>query len=45
MDDFPRPPFATQQQPIPGATEAMNPRPHHGETSYKGSGRLRDKRC
>lgn len=44
MDDFPRPPFAPQQQPIPGATEAMNPRPDHGESSYKGSGRLRDKK-
>lgn len=44
MDDFPRPPFAPQQQPIPGTTEAMNPRPDHGESSYKGSGRLRDKK-
>jgi hypothetical protein len=44
MDDFPRPPFPAQQQPIPGATEAMNPRPDHGESSYRGSGRLRDKR-
>ena len=44
MDDFPRPPFAPQQQPIPGATDAMNPRPDHGESSYKGSGRLRDKK-
>jgi NAD(P)-dependent dehydrogenase (short-subunit alcohol dehydrogenase family) len=45
MDDFPRPPFASQhQQPIPGATDAMNPRPDHGESSYKGSGRLRDKK-
>jgi len=44
MDDFPRPPFAEQQQPIPGATDAMTPRPDHGESSYKGSGRLRDKK-
>ena len=44
MDDFPRPPFATQQQPIPGATDAMNPRPDHGETSYRGRGRLLDKK-
>ena len=44
MDDFPRPPFAEQQQPIPGATAAMNPRPDHGESSYRGSGRLRDKK-
>jgi len=25
---------------MPGVTEAMQPRPDHGETSYKGSGRL-----
>jgi len=44
MDDFPRPPFAPQQQPVPGATNDMDPRPDHGETSYKGSGRLIDKK-
>ncbi|MDQ0347491.1 SDR family oxidoreductase [Ancylobacter vacuolatus] len=36
----PRPPFEEQQQPMPGRTEAMSPRPDHGEQSYKGSGRL-----
>ncbi|WP_026221313.1 SDR family oxidoreductase [Ancylobacter sp. FA202] len=36
----PRPPFQEQQQPMPGRTEAMSPRPDHGEQSYKGSGRL-----
>ncbi|SCW53919.1 glucose 1-dehydrogenase [Ancylobacter rudongensis] len=40
MLDHPRPPFQEQQQPIPGRTEAMSPRPDHGEESYKGSGRL-----
>src|SRR6185312_12537058 len=44
MDDFPGPPFAAQQQPIPGVTDAMNPRPDHGESSYRGSDRLRDKK-
>jgi len=36
----PEPPFEAQQQPIPGRTDAMSPRPDHGEQSYKGSGRL-----
>ncbi|MBD2756670.1 SDR family oxidoreductase [Spirosoma sp. BT704] len=27
-------------QPFPGLVSKMNPRPDHGETSYKGSGRL-----
>jgi NAD(P)-dependent dehydrogenase (short-subunit alcohol dehydrogenase family) len=37
---FPHPPFANQSQPWPGLAGKMNPRPDHGETSYKGSGRL-----
>lgn len=40
MLDHPRPPFKEQQQPMPGRTAAMSPRPDHGEESYKGSGRL-----
>jgi NAD(P)-dependent dehydrogenase (short-subunit alcohol dehydrogenase family) len=38
--DYPKPPFASQKQPMPGATDLMQPRPDHGEASYKGSGRL-----
>jgi len=37
---FPVPPFQVQSQPWPGLASKMNPRPDHGETSYKGSGRL-----
>ena len=37
---YPRPPFERQSQPFPGLAGKMNPRPDHGETSYKGSGRL-----
>lgn len=45
MLDHPRPPFEPQQQPMPGRTEAMSPRPDHGETSYKGADRLLGKRA
>jgi NAD(P)-dependent dehydrogenase (short-subunit alcohol dehydrogenase family) len=38
--DYPKPPYPSQKQPMPGSTSEMNPRPDHGETSYKGSGRL-----
>lgn len=38
-----RPPFPDQTQPPPGRTAEMQPRPDHGETSYKGCGRLTDK--
>ncbi len=37
---YPKPPFARQEQPWPGLASQMQPRPDHGETSYKGSGRL-----
>lgn len=37
---YPNPPFEGQLQPWPGLASRMNPRPDHGETSYKGSGRL-----
>lgn len=45
MTDHPTPPYPEQQQPIPGTTEAMDPRPDHGEDSYKGSGRLAGKKA
>src|SRR5881409_3853608 len=41
--NYPKPPFPEQQQPMPGVTAAMKPVPDHGETSYKGSGRLAGK--
>lgn len=37
---YPKPPFKAQLQPWPGLSGKMDPRPDHGETSYKGSGRL-----
>ena len=37
---YPKPPFKRQSQPWPGLASKMEPRPDHGETSYKGSGRL-----
>jgi hypothetical protein len=40
---YPKPPFPAQTQAMPGATNKMDPRPDHGETSYKGSGKLQGK--
>jgi NAD(P)-dependent dehydrogenase (short-subunit alcohol dehydrogenase family) len=37
---YPKPPFKEQSQPWPGLANKMEPRPDHGEKSYKGSGRL-----
>lgn len=45
MESFPKPPFPDQPQPMPGATRNMEPKPDHGETSYKGSGRLEGKKA
>ena len=37
---YPKPPFKGQKQEWPGLASKMDPKPDHGETSYKGSGRL-----
>jgi NAD(P)-dependent dehydrogenase (short-subunit alcohol dehydrogenase family) len=37
---YPKPPYNAKQQPWPGLASKMEPPPDHGETSYKGSGRL-----
>lgn len=42
---YPKPPFEKQKQPFPGLANKMNPKPDHGETSYKGSGRLADRKA
>jgi NAD(P)-dependent dehydrogenase (short-subunit alcohol dehydrogenase family) len=42
---YPSPPFPQQQQAMPGETRVMDPVPDHGESTYKGSGRLSGKRA
>ncbi|WP_206245764.1 SDR family oxidoreductase [Novosphingobium terrae] len=37
---YPRPPFPRQPQPVPGLATQMDPKPDHGEKSYRGSGKL-----
>ncbi|MBC7773724.1 MAG: SDR family oxidoreductase [Pyrinomonadaceae bacterium] len=39
-EQYPKPPFKTELQQAPGLASRMNPRPDHGESSYKGSGKL-----
>ncbi len=39
----PQPPLPEQQQDMPGYTDEMDPRPDHGEESYRGSGKLTDR--
>jgi len=41
QQEYPKPPYPSQTQPMPGLTSQMNPRPDHGETTYKGSGKLK----
>ncbi len=45
MSTKPIPPFPEQRQPMPGSSKAMDPQPDYGEDSYKGSGRLKDKKA
>ena len=42
---YPKPPYKKQSQPWPGLASKMDPRPDHGETSYRGSGRLAGRRA
>ena len=44
VTDAAKPPLPEQQQEVPGHTDEMTPRPDHGEESYHGSGRLKDKK-
>lgn len=37
---YPKPKFAPQQQPGPGLARDMDPKPDHGEQTYRGTGRL-----
>jgi NAD(P)-dependent dehydrogenase (short-subunit alcohol dehydrogenase family) len=37
---YPKPPFKKQSQEWPGLAGRMDPRPDHGEKSYRGAGRL-----
>lgn len=43
-DKHPKPEYPQQDQPHPGDTEAMDPRPDHGEHTYRGTGRLAGRR-
>jgi NAD(P)-dependent dehydrogenase (short-subunit alcohol dehydrogenase family) len=40
----PEPAFGEQNQPHPGSSGAMDPEPDYGEETYRGTGRLTDKR-
>ncbi len=42
---YAQPPYPEQEQDVPGTTLAMDPVPDHGETSYKGSGKLVGRRA
>lgn len=44
-DKYPRPPFPKQEQAVPGTEHALQPKADHGEKTYVGSGRLKDKKA
>lgn len=44
-NQYPKPPFPEQPQPVPGLAAQMDPKPDHGETSYKGSGKLQGRKA
>ncbi|MEN5051758.1 SDR family oxidoreductase [Brevundimonas naejangsanensis] len=44
-NQYPRPPFPRQPQSAPGLVAKMEPQPDHGEETYRGHGRLRERRA
>ena len=41
VEQYAKPPYEDQrQQPVPGTESEMIPKADHGETSYKGTGKL-----
>jgi NAD(P)-dependent dehydrogenase (short-subunit alcohol dehydrogenase family) len=42
---YPKAPYPEQHQPWPGLASKMQPQPDHGETSYRGSGRLKGRKA
>ena len=42
---YPEPGFPDQKQQPPGQTEEMEPKPDHGEETYRGSGRLEGRKA
>jgi NAD(P)-dependent dehydrogenase (short-subunit alcohol dehydrogenase family) len=45
LKQYPQPPFPHQPQSVPGDEQAMTPKADHGEQSYRGSGRLPQRRA
>src|SRR3954468_25311 len=45
VKQYPAPKFNKQTQPEPGLAKKMRPKPDHGETSYKGLGRLKGRKA
>ncbi|MEO7933131.1 MAG: SDR family oxidoreductase [Chthoniobacterales bacterium] len=42
---YPKPPFSKAKQPPPGSEEAMDPPADHGESTYRGTGRLEGRKA
>ncbi len=45
LTQYPQPPFPRQPQNRPGSVNKMDPEPDHGEESYVGFGRLKDRKA
>jgi NAD(P)-dependent dehydrogenase (short-subunit alcohol dehydrogenase family) len=45
VEEYPKPPFPEQSQPWPGLASRMTPRPNSGESTYRGTGRLKGRKA
>ncbi len=45
LTKYPQPPYSDQKQSAPGTEAEMQPKADHGETSYRGSGKLKGRKA
>jgi hypothetical protein len=45
LEKYPKPPYPEQEQEMPGSEQEMDPKPDHGEKTYKGSGKLKGRKA
>jgi NAD(P)-dependent dehydrogenase (short-subunit alcohol dehydrogenase family) len=45
LSKYPQPPYPDQDQSVPGTEAEMTPKADHGETSYRGSGKLKGRKA
>lgn len=45
LTKYPQPPYSNEKQSVPGTEAEMQPKADHGETSYRGSGKMQGRKA